>query len=139
MDPYSRNNYRENMNLYSSNSKRRLNFFPQNYPTNNFNFTNLNPNLISHGQLKKNISEITKLNYNKENTNNYNQNNNEITKLEHRLIESTTEDNEHPLRELTKGLKGAGWFSSRFSQFPQEIYIQFTQPVLLRQINMVIH
>ena len=132
MDPYSRNNYGGNVNFYSANGKRPMNFIPQNYPP------NLNQNLHST-QLKKNISEITKLNYNAENTNNYNQNNNEITKLEHKLIESTTEDNEHPLRELMKGLKGVGWFSSRFSQFPQEIYIQFSQPVLLRQINMVIH
>ena len=65
--------------------------------------------------------------------------NNEIVKLEHKLIESTTEDRDHPLRELLKGLKGVGWFSSRFSQFPQEIYIQFNQPVYLKQINMVIH
>ena len=88
----------------------------------------MNQNLNSHNQLKKNISEITKLNYNTENstTNQYNQNINEIAKLDHKLIESTTEDSEHPLRELLKGLKGVGWFSSRFSQFPQEIYIQFS-------------
>ena len=102
----------------------------------------MNPNINLHNQIKKNISEITKLNYNNQNQNlnNLNQTNgSQIIKLEHKLIESTTEDNEHPLRELLKGLKGVGWFSSRFSQFPQEIYIQFSQPVLLRQINMVIH
>ena len=102
----------------------------------------MNPNINLHNQIKKNISEITKLNYNNQNQNlnNLNQTNgSQIIKLEHKLIESTTEDNEHPLRELVKGLKGVGWFSSRFSQFPQEIYIQFSQPVLLRQINMVIH
>ena len=65
--------------------------------------------------------------------------NENILKLPHKLIESTTEDSEHPLRELVRGLKGSGWFSSRFSQFPQEIYIQFAQPVNIRQINMVIH
>ena len=70
-------------------------------------------------------------------TNNNNREN--ISKLPHKLIESTTEDPDHPLRELLRGLKGSGWFSSRFSQFPQEIYIQFAQPVNIRQINMVIH
>ena len=142
MEPYLRNNYGGYINNYSvGNVGKRMNFAPQNYPQNNLNFSNINPNLNSHNQLKKNISEITKLNYNTENsnTNQYNQNINEIAKLDHKLIESTTEDSEHPLRELLKGLKGVGWFSSRFSQFPQEIYIQFSQPVLLRQINMVIH
>ena len=103
---------------------------------------------------KKKISEIKKLNFATESNTNINDIianeiltttnrnklvNNEIVKLDHKLIESTTEDREHPLRELLKGLKGVGWFSSRFSQFPQEIYIQFNQPVFLKQINMVIH
>ena len=103
---------------------------------------NLNNNLNYHNNIKQNnISQIAQLYYNtdNQNSNNYNQANDQILKLEHKLIESTTEDSEHPLRELVKGLKGVGWFSSRFSQFPQEIYIQFSQPVLLRQINMVIH
>ena len=146
MESYFRNNYGGYNNNYSmSDVKKRMNAnlmrMGQNYHPNILNITNTNANLNSHNQVKKNISEITKLNYNteNENINNYNQNNNQIIKLEHKLIESTTEDNEHPLRELFKGLKGVGWFSSRFSQFPQEIYIQFSQPVLLRQINMVIH
>ena len=142
MEPYFRNNYGSYNNKYfAANGGKRMNFISQNYPHNNLNFSNMNQNLNSHNQLKKNISEITKLNYNTEtsNTNDFNQNINEIIKLDHKLIESTTEDNEHPLRELLKGVKGVGWFSSRFSQFPQEIYIQFSQPVLLRQINMIIH
>ena len=138
MEAYSRNNYGGYNNKYSADIRKRMNYASHNFPSNNIN---MNPNLNAHNQLKKNISEITKHNYNTENQNinDFNQNNNEITKLDHKLIESTTEDNDHPLRELIKGLKGVGWFSSRFSQFPQEIYIQFTQPVLLRQINMVIH
>ncbi len=138
MEQYYRNNYGGYLNQYfSGDNRKRINYTP-----NTKNFANMNQNLNYHNQIKKNISEITKLNYNNEQTrNNFNNqnNNNQIEKLEHKLIESTTEDNEHPLRELSKGLKGVGWFSSRFSQFPQEIYIQFTQPVLLRQINMVIH
>ena len=138
MEQYYRNNYGGYLNNYfSGDIRKRINYTP-----NTKNFANMNQNINYHNQIKKNISEITKLNYNNEQTrNNLNNqnNNNQIEKLEHKLIESTTEDNEHPLRELLKGLKGVGWFSSRFSQFPQEIYIQFTQPVLLRQINMVIH
>ena len=147
MESYFNNNYGGYINNYSIGDKRkRINSNilsnPQNYQNNNLNYSNMNPNINLHNQIKKNISEITKLNYNNQNQNlnNLNQTNgSQIIKLEHKLIESTTEDNEHPLRELVKGLKGVGWFSSRFSQFPQEIYIQFSQPVLLRQINMVIH
>ena len=147
MESYFNNNYGGYINNYSIGDKRkRINSnilsIPQNYQNNNLNYSNMNPNINLHNQIKKNISEITKLNYNNQNQNlnNLNQTNgSQIIKLEHKLIESTTEDNEHPLRELVKGLKGVGWFSSRFSQFPQEIYIQFSQPVLLRQINMVIH
>ena len=129
-----------NNNLNSLNGLNNINF-SQNKPPTNF-------------RSKKKISEIKKLNFPTEINNNLNDiisnemittpnrnrlQNNEIVKLDHKLIESTTEDREHPLRELLKGLKGVGWFSSRFSQFPQEIYIQFNQPVFLKQINMVIH
>ena len=145
MEPYFRNNYNMIRNNFSSEDfGKRINpdimTISENYNSNNLNFSG---NFLSSqkNKMKKNISEITKLNYNTEKKflNNLNKTNTQITRLDHKLIESTSEDNEHPLRELLKGLKGAGWFSSRFSQFPQEIYIQFTQPVLLRQINMVIH
>ena len=147
MESYYRNNYRGYSNNYSvGDIKRRINNnqngISQNYHLNNLNYSNSNMNYNLHNPSRKNIAEMTKLNYNRENQNtnsNFIQTNPEIIKLDHKLIESTTEDNEHPLRELLKGLKGVGWFSSRFSQFPQEIYIQFSQPVLLRQINMVIH
>ena len=72
------------------------------------------------------------------NINNKNQFN-DIHKLDFRIIESTTEDIEHPLAELKKGLKGKGWQSSRFSQFPQEIYIQFFQPVIIKRIDIITH
>ena len=145
MEPYFRNNYNMIRNNFSSEDfGKRINpdimTISENYNSNNLYFSgNFGSN--QRNQMKKNISEITKLNYNTEKKflNSLNQTRSQITRLDHKLIESTSEDNEHPLRELLKGLKGAGWFSSRFSQFPQEIYIQFTQPVLLRQINMVIH
>ena len=145
MEPYFRNNYNMIRNNFSvEDFGKRISpdimTISENYNSNNLNFSG---NFLSSqkNKMKKNISEITKLNYNTEKKflNNLNKTNTQITRLDHKLIESTSEDNEHPLRELLKGLKGAGWFSSRFSQFPQEIYIQFTQPVLLRQINMVIH
>ena len=157
---YYRNNYGlMNHQTESYNKFSNLNIFSS--PNNNLN--NLNGlNGINFSQnkppsnfrAKKKISEIKKLNFATESNTNINDIianeiltttnrnkliNNEIVKLDHKLIESTTEDREHPLRELLKGLKGVGWFSSRFSQFPQEIYIQFNQPVFLKQINMVIH
>jgi len=145
MEPYFRNNYnmiRNNFSVEDFGKKINPNIMTisENYNSNNLYFSgNFGSN--QKNQMKKNISEITKLNYNTEKKylNSLNKTSTQITRLDHKLIESTSEDNEHPLRELLKGLKGAGWFSSRFSQFPQEIYIQFTQPVLLRQINMVIH
>ena len=152
---YYRNNYGYIINYpveshKFSNQNQLLN------PTNNFNMNYSQNKPPSNFRNKKKLSEITKLNFGSENNiNSINSivsnglmttpnraklnNNNEIVKLDHKLIESTTEDRDHPLRELLKGLKGAGWFSSRFSQFPQEIYIQFSQPVFLKQINMVIH
>ena len=153
---YYRNNY--NFLNYPSESHKLSNLNIFSSPNHNINsinsinYTQLKP--PSNYRSKKKISEIAKLNFQTETNNNINDimtneiittsnrnkfANNEIVKLEHKLIESTTEDRDHPLRELLKGLKGVGWFSSRFSQFPQEIYIQFNQPVYLKQINMVIH
>ena len=61
------------------------------------------------------------------------------TILNYKIIESSSEDNSHPLRELKKGLLGQGWLSSRFSQYPQYIYVQFEQPVLIKRIDLVLH
>jgi centrosomal protein CEP104 len=67
-------------------------------------------------------------------------------KLNFRLVESTSEDAEHPIYELLKGnigfKKGTasnGWISSRFCNYPQEIIVQFVSPVNLRQINILSH
>ena len=59
--------------------------------------------------------------------------------LNYKIIESSSEDSSHPLRELRKGLSGQGWQSSRFSNFPQNLYIQFYQPVLIKRIDLVLH
>ena len=65
--------------------------------------------------------------------------NKKIVKLNYKLIESTTEDKQYPLRELKKGLNGSGWQSDRFCQYPQYIYIQFIQPTLIKRIELVLH
>ena len=39
--------------------------------------------------------------------------------LDYKLIESSSEDSKHPLRELKNG---SGWISERFCQYPQYIY-----------------
>lgn len=63
-----------------------------------------------------------------------------IHKLKFRLIETTSEDFDFPLYELMKGMsESAGWLSSRFCTYPQEILIQFIQPVRLRQLNILIN
>ena len=151
---YYRNSYGYLMN-YPAESTKIFNGNILSSPSNNLNINYSQNKPPSNFRNKKKLSEITKLNLASDNNiNNFNNkissglittpnrnrmNSNEIVKLDHKLIESTTEDRDHPLRELLKGLKGVGWFSSRFSQFPQEIYIQFNQPVFLKQINMVIH
>jgi centrosomal protein CEP104 len=61
------------------------------------------------------------------------------TKLHFNLIEASSEDLEHPLNEILHGIRGNGWVSSRFCLYPQFIYIQFSQPVNLKQINILIH
>jgi hypothetical protein len=65
--------------------------------------------------------------------------NKKIVKLNYKLIESTTEDKQFPLRELKKGLNGSGWQSDRFCQYPQYIYVQFIQPTLIKRIELVLH
>lgn len=59
--------------------------------------------------------------------------------LKYRLIESSSEDPDYPLKEIHKGSKGAGWRSVRYCQYPQEIIIQFNQPVNLKQISLLLH
>ena len=148
MDLYFQNN---NNNLYNyqtinklsptiyNNSNAIIDSFPENfqnstidnsYHNNIFNMSNTYHNI--------NKKKFVNNNINLRNNNNKDQLN-EISNLNFKIIESTTEDIEHPLRELTKGLKGKGWQSSRFSQFPQEIYIQFIQPVTIRRIDIITH
>lgn len=59
--------------------------------------------------------------------------------LKYRLIESSSEDPDYSLKEILKGSKGGGWRSVRYCQYPQEIIIQFNQPVNLKQISLLLH
>ena len=87
-----------------------------------------------------NVGSLKLYNNNLSNKNSFIQNkSNDINKLDFKFIESTTEDAEHPLLELKKGLKGKGWQSSKFSQFPQDIYIKFPQPVFIKRIDIIAH
>ena len=104
----------------------------ESYPNNIFNMSSTYNNFGSTKLLNNNIN-------NNINNNNKKEQSNGFGKLNFRIIESTTEDIEHPLMELKKGLKGRGWQSSRFSQFPQDIYIQFPQPVLIKRIDIITH
>ena len=59
--------------------------------------------------------------------------------LDYKLIESSSEDSKHPLKELKNGLNGSGWLSERFSQYPQYIYIQFIKPAFIKRIELILH
>lgn len=59
--------------------------------------------------------------------------------LKYRIIGASTEDPEHPLITIISRNPSEGWNSVRFCQYPQEVLIQFTKPVRLRQINFLLH
>ena len=117
----------------------------------NFNNQNNNQNYYNNKESTKTILEDNKSNnfpkipkvnaktissINESKNNEINEN---IIKLDYNIIESTSEDQNHPLRELKRGLKGMGWQSERFCQYPQYIYVQFSQPALIKRIDIVFH
>ena len=59
--------------------------------------------------------------------------------LKYRIIGSSSEDPDFPLFSLISGGQNEGWHSIRFCTYPQEILLQFTQPVRLRQVNILLH
>ena len=59
--------------------------------------------------------------------------------LPYRFIKCSSEDPNHPLVSLISNEQNEGWISYPFCQYPQEIVIQFTQPILLRRLNLIIH
>lgn len=63
----------------------------------------------------------------------------DLMKLKYRLMYASSEEQEHSLFEITKGMKGRGWVSTRFCAYPQEIVIQFYQPVNIKQITLIVH
>jgi len=101
----------------------QLNIINNNKISNEINFMKSTQNTIDENNETKTKPEILQ----------------KDTYLNYKMIESTSEDIEHPLRELKKGLNGAGWLSTRFCQYPQYIYVQFSQPVLIKKIEIVLH
>lgn len=62
--------------------------------------------------------------------------------LRFRIFEASSQDPEHPAQDLVTlgNTKSAtGWQSSRFCTFPQEITLQFPQPVHLKQMKFLMH
>ena len=137
MDVYTQNNKFNNY-VAINNENSYYNTIRESFPDNYENSIINNANYVNMYNMSNTYNNLgSKKFYN--NNNNNKDNLNETEKLNFRIIESTTEDIEHPLSELKKGLKGKGWQSSRFSQFPQDIYIQFPQPVFIKRMDLIIH
>ena len=64
-----------------------------------------------------------------------------LLKLNYFIINaSSTDKNIGNLSDISLPLNSAtGWFSNRFCNYPQTIYIKFNKPVLLNQINILFH
>ena len=62
-----------------------------------------------------------------------------LSVLKYRVIGASTEDPEHPLFSILSQSPTEGWASVRFSSYPQEILIQFPNPIRLRQLNLLLH
>ena len=62
-------------------------------------------------------------------------------KLNYFIIDATTTDkNIGNLSDISLPLNSAiGWFSQKFCNYPQTIYIKFNKPVILNQINLLFH
>ena len=144
-------------NLISStiNEKENENEDDSKYINNTNNKKNINKNRIKSLLEENNSSKfpiIPQLNITNIKNTNENKSNNTVTKenkkqdilekdvkLNYKMIESTSEEDQFPLRGLKKGLDGLGWQSARFCQYPQYIYVQFSQPVLIKRIDLVLH
>ena len=59
-------------------------------------------------------------------------------KLQYRIINFSSEDPQYPLSNIIEQ-NGRGWLSNRFCFYPQEILIQFSIPVNIKQINIIIN
>ena len=139
MDLYLPNNNYQTINQISPTiyKSKIVNLLPDNYQNSTIDNSYNNNPIFNMSNTYHNLGQ-KKFVFSNPNNNKKSHLNDSIN-LNFRIIESTTEDEEHPLRELKKGLKGRGWQSSRFSQFPQDIYIQFFQPVLIKRIDIITH
>ena len=117
-------------------------YFLSSTSTINYNNTNNEKN-INKALSKINYSNVfPQLNITKTNENNNtvtNDNIEKVVKLNYKKIQSSSEDIQYPLKGLKKGLDGPGWKSDRFCLYPQFIYVQFSQPVLIKRIEIVFH
>lgn len=59
--------------------------------------------------------------------------------LRYRIIGASTEDPENPIYSIISPLQNDGWSSVRFCSYPQEILIQFTEPVRLTRVHLLLH
>lgn len=63
-----------------------------------------------------------------------------MSKIKFRVISSSGEDPQYPVNELlTQSPQSKGWQSPRFCEYPQEITLQFTAPVRLKQLQLLCH
>ena len=63
-----------------------------------------------------------------------------MSKIKFRVISCSGEDPQYPVTELlTQSPQSKGWQSPRFCDYPQEITLQFTGPVRLKQLQFLCH
>jgi centrosomal protein CEP104 len=62
------------------------------------------------------------------------------TKLKFRVVYFSSQDSEHTVTELLKhGPQSKGWLSEKFCNYPQELILQFSCPVRIRQLQFLSH
>lgn len=63
-----------------------------------------------------------------------------MSKIKFRVISCSGEDPQYPVTELlTQSPQSKGWQSPRFCDYPQEITLQFTSPVRIKQLQLLCH
>lgn len=60
--------------------------------------------------------------------------------LSYRVVACSSEDEQHPARELQHySTSSRGWQSERFCKFPQELVLRFQGRVVLHQVQVLSH
>ena len=60
--------------------------------------------------------------------------------LSYKIVACTSEDNDHPVRELQEfHAQSRGWQSARWCDFPQALVLQFPGRVTLQQVQVLSH